>query len=253
LRRLGLQAIHGSPVERVVFSGRMESGCGEAEFFRVVAEPTPHTHGVFTAVWRELGGRFEGKVREGAVPADARLLQRLVSPTLGDIVRSINKHSNNVMTRMLLLTLGAEGGAPGTTAKGVARVRLWLAQRGLDFPEMILDNGAGLSREERISARHLGQVMLAGYRSPYMPEFMSSLPVSGEDGTMQRRHSGTELDGRTHLKTGTINGVRAMAGYLLDQRGRRVVVVSLHNDPRLNSAVGERVQDAILRWAYARP
>ncbi len=253
LRRVGLQAIHGRPMDKVMFSGRMDGGCGEAEFFRVVAEPTRYTHGVFTSVWRELGGRFEGDVREGQVPADARLLQRVSSSTLGDIVRSINKHSNNVMTRMLLLTLGAEGGGPGTTEKGVARVRQWLATHGLSFPEMVLENGSGLSREERISARHLGQVMLLGYRSRFMPEFMSSLPVSGEDGTMQRRHSGTELDGRTHLKTGTINGVRAMAGYLQDNRGRRVVVVSLHNDPRVNSFAGEKVQDAILRWAYNRP
>jgi len=218
-----------------------------------VAEPVRHTHGAFTAVWRELGGRFDGDVREDKVPSDARLLHRMSSPTLGDIVRSINKHSNNLMTRMLLLTLGTDGDTPGTTARGIARVRQWLAQRGLDFPELVLDNGSGLSREERISARHLGEVMLAGYRSPFMPEFMSSLPISGEDGSMQRRHGGSELAGQAHLKTGTINGVRAMTGYLLDKRGRRVVVVSLHNDPRVNSFAGEKVQDAILRWAYARP
>ncbi|MEK6550816.1 MAG: D-alanyl-D-alanine carboxypeptidase/D-alanyl-D-alanine-endopeptidase [Pseudomonadota bacterium] len=252
-RRVALQVLPGQAMDKMVFSGRMDGACGEAEFFRVVAEPVRHTHGVFTALWRELGGRFDGDVREGRVPEDARLLHRMSSPMLGDIVRSINKHSNNLMTRMLLLTLGTEGDTPGTTARGIARVRQWLTQSGMNFPELVLDNGAGLSREERISARHLGEVMLAGYRSPFMPEFMSSLPVSGEDGTMQRRHAGTALEGRTHLKTGTINSVRAMAGYLQDRRGRRVVVVSLHNDPRVNSLAGERVQDAILRWAYERP
>jgi D-alanyl-D-alanine carboxypeptidase/D-alanyl-D-alanine-endopeptidase (penicillin-binding protein 4) len=253
-RRLGMQLVptDGQNKERVVFSGRYDANCGEYEVFRAVTADAAHyTHGVFAALWREQSGRFDGGVREAALPQDARLLQRATSPALADAIRSVNKYSNNVMTRMLLLTLGAEKhSVPGTVEKGTEVVKNWLASRRLDFPELVLANGSGLSREERLSARHLGELLLAGYAGPYMPEFLSSLPISAMDGTLQRRFGGGPLEGRLHLKTGSLDGVRSMAGYLLDRQGRRVVVVSLHNDARLHTANGEQVQDALLRWAY---
>jgi D-alanyl-D-alanine carboxypeptidase/D-alanyl-D-alanine-endopeptidase (penicillin-binding protein 4) len=252
LRRLGMQVIPGLP-ERVVFSGRYDAACGEHEIFRVIAEPTRYIHGVFQRLWREQGGRFDGGVREASVPQGARLLYTADSPPLADVVRSVNKFSNNVMTRQLLLTLGARVSAPGTEDKGVAEIRRWLAVRGLVLPELVLDNGSGLSRDERITARSLGRLLAAGYESPYMPEFLSSLPISAVDGTLKRRFGGTPLEGRVHLKTGSLDGVRSMAGYLLDLRGRRVIVVALHNDPRVYTANGEQVQDALLQWAFGMP
>jgi D-alanyl-D-alanine carboxypeptidase/D-alanyl-D-alanine-endopeptidase (penicillin-binding protein 4) len=253
-RHLGMQLVpsDNQRKERVVFSGRYDASCGEYEVFRAVTpDPAHYTHGVFTALWREQGGHFDGAVREAPLPGDARLLQRVTSPTLADTIRSVNKYSNNVMTRMLLLTLGAEKhSVPGTVAKGTEVVKRWLSSRRLDFPELVLANGSGLSREERLTARHMGQLLLAGYASPYMPEFLSSLPISAMDGTLQRRFGGGSLEGRLHLKTGSLDGVRTMAGYLLDRQGRRVVVVTLHNDARLHTANGEQVQDALLRWVY---
>ena len=170
------------------------------------------------------------------------------------MIRSINKYSNNVMTRQLLLTMGAElDTPPGTEDKGIRVVRDWLQQSSLDFPELVLENGAGLSRDERISARHLGELLLAAYYSPYMPEFMSSLPVLAMDGTLKRRMGGSDLAGRAHLKTGSLDDVRAQAGIMLDQQGRRMVVVALHNAPRAENYAGEAVQNALLRWVYERP
>lgn len=237
---------------RLVFDGRYETDCGERELFRVYTEGPAYVHGVFSALWAEQGGALHGAAREGVTPAEARLLHTWYSPPLAEIIRSINKYSNNVMTRQLVLTLGAERyGAPGTTAKGIQVVREWLTRRGLDFPELVLDNGAGLSREERISARHLGQVLLAGYRGPYMPEFISALPISGIDGTLKRRFGGA-LASRMHLKTGSLAGVRTLAGYVLDAAGRRVVVVYLHNHPRANADAGEAVQEALLDWIHGR-
>jgi D-alanyl-D-alanine carboxypeptidase/D-alanyl-D-alanine-endopeptidase (penicillin-binding protein 4) len=253
-RHLGMQLAptNSQRIERVVFSGRYDASCGEYEVFRAVTPDAAHyTHGVFAALWREQGGRFDGGVREAPLPEGVRLLQRATSPPLADAIRSVNKYSNNVMTRMLLLTLGAEKhSVPGTVEKGAEVVKRWLASRRLEFPELVLANGSGLSREERLSARHLGELLLAGYASPYMPEFLSSLPISAMDGTLQRRFGGGPLEGRLHLKTGSLDGVRTLAGYLLDRHGRRVVVVSLHNDNRLHTANGEQVQDALLRWVY---
>lgn len=237
---------------RLVFDGKYQADCGERELFRVFDDGPGYVHGVFNALWREQGGTIAGGVREDAVPADAQPFYTWYSPPLADVIRSINKYSNNVMTRQLLLTLGAERhGAPGTTEKGARVVHAWLERQGMNFPELVLDNGAGLSREARISARHLAQVLLAAYRSAYMPEYISALPVSALDGTLKNRFGGT-LAGRLHLKTGSLNGVRSLAGYMLNAAGRRVIVVYLHNHPRANTDAAEAVQRELLEWIYSQ-
>ena len=253
-RRLGMKLRHEKDRTRVIFSGTYDAGCGDNELFRVVSEPAPYILGLFRSLWTELGGRFEGDVREATVPAEATLFHVAYSPPLADIIRSINKFSNNVMARQLLLTLGAEkAGAPGTTDKGIQAVSEWLKRRNLIFPELVLENGAGLSREETISARHLGQVLLAGWRSPYMPEYISSLPLAAMDGTLRRRFNDAALEGQMHLKTGSLRDVRSVAGYVLDRAGRRVAVVCLHNHARADTAAGEAVQEAVLKWVHERP
>lgn len=253
-RRLDMKVRHEKNRTRVIFSGTYDTACGDNELFRVVSEPAPYILGLFRSLWTELGGRFEGSVREAAVPAEASLLHTAWSPPLADIIRSVNKYSNNVMARQLLLTLGAEqAGVPGTTDKGIEAIQEWLKRRQLSFPELVLENGAGLSREETITARHLGQVLLTGWRSPYMPEFISSLPLAAMDGTLRRRFNGAGLEGRMHLKTGLLRDVRSVAGYVLDRAGRRMAVVCLHNHARADSAAGEAVQEAVLQWIYERP
>ncbi len=253
-RALDMQVLRKPVRDQIVFTGSYDVDCGENEIFRVVTEPAQYIHGIFKSIWSELGGRFEGGVRSGSVPAGATLVHTGHSPPLSDIVRSANKYSNNVMTRQLLLTLGAEGDTPpGTEEKGIKVVRAWLADNHLDFPELVLENGAGLSREERISARHLGELLLTAYYSPVMPEFLSSLPVLAKDGTLKRRLGESEFAGRAHLKTGSLDDVRAQAGILLDRQGRRMVVVSLQNTRRAEGYGGEAVQNALLRWVYERP
>ncbi len=253
-RNLSMQLQNKGNETKVVFSGTYDAACGDNELFRVVSEPLPFIHGMFKTLWLELGGGFVGTARDGVVPENAARLYTADSPPLADIVRSINKYSNNVMARQMMLTLGAERlGPPGTTEKGAQAVRDWLKRRDLSFPELALENGAGLSRNEWISARHLGEVLLTAYRSPSMPEFMSSLPIAAMDGTLRKRFGGSELEGRLHLKTGSLDDVRSIAGYLLDRRGRRMAVVCLHNHVHADSAAGEAVQDALLRWVYERP
>ncbi|HEY5682204.1 MAG TPA: D-alanyl-D-alanine carboxypeptidase/D-alanyl-D-alanine-endopeptidase [Sulfuricaulis sp.] len=253
-RALGLKLRHEADSTWVVFSGRYDADCGSHELFRVVSEPAPYILGLFRTLWTQLGGRFQGGVRERTVPAGASLYYTAWSPPLGDIIRSVNKFSNNVMARQMLLTLGAEqAGAPGTTEKGIQAVREWLKRRNLIFPELVLENGAGLSRTETITARHLAQVLLAGWHSPYMPEYISSLAVAAMDGTLRRRFSDAEFEGQMHLKTGSLRDVRSVGGYVLDRAGRRVVVVCLHNHPMADSPAGERVQEAVLKWVHERP
>jgi len=251
---VGMRNVEKAGRQTVAVSGDYAATCGEREMFRVVADRLPYIHGVFKTAWTEMGGQFSGGVREAPVPGNARLLASIASPPLADIIRSVNKYSNNVMTRQLLLTLGAqEGTPPGTVEKGIAALRAWMKKRALDFPELVLENGTGLSRREVISARHLGELLLVAYASPVMPEFMSSLPVSALDGTLRYRFQGTPLAGRAHLKTGSINGVHSIAGYVVDRLDRRVVVVILHNHPQGEASAADAFQDAVIDWVYRRP
>lgn len=253
-RRIKIRVDQTADDADVYFSGRYTESCKTRELFRVVNDPARHVFGVFKTLWAEQGGRFSGDLREEMLPADARLLYTAYSPPLGNVVRSINKYSNNIMARQLLLTLGAEVvGPPGNTAKGLQVVQLWLERRNLRFPELVLENGTGLSRQARLSAAHLGELLLWAYNSPNMPEFVSSLPISGVDGTLQGHYTNSDLKGRLHAKTGTIDNVRALAGYLLDAKGRRVVLVYLQNQPGAHLRSGERVQDAFVVWLYRRP
>lgn len=231
---------------RLALTGTYSAACGEKVWNVAVL---PHDHyvlGVFGQLWRELGGRFEGGVRDGAVPPGARPLTFIESPPLADIVRDINKFSNNVMARQLFLALGLEAG--GRPEDAEAALRRWLASRGLDLPELVLENGAGLSRRERLSAGGMARLLAAAWQSPVMPELMSSLPVVAIDGTMKKRLNGNGIAGRAHVKTGYLEGVRAIAGYVLDRQGRRQIVVCFIN--HANAKAAQPALDALLAWVY---
>jgi D-alanyl-D-alanine carboxypeptidase/D-alanyl-D-alanine-endopeptidase (penicillin-binding protein 4) len=240
---------HGASL-RLVLSGSYPSSCGERRWHTAPTDHSLFVLGVFRQLWAELGGSFSGAVRDGPVPPDARLLAVLPSPTLGEVVRDINKYSNNVMARQLFLTLGlAAGHRPATTEDSVTAVQAWLAKRGLTLPGLVLENGSGLSRSERISAADLSRLLLAAWRSAVMPELMSSLPIAANDGTMKKRLLQNGVAGQAHIKTGSLDGVSAIAGYVLDKRGRRWVVVCLVNHP--NAAAAHPAMDALLQWVWA--
>ncbi|MGH8751782.1 MAG: D-alanyl-D-alanine carboxypeptidase/D-alanyl-D-alanine endopeptidase [Burkholderiales bacterium] len=235
---------------RMVLSGPYPLGCGEQAWHVALFSHPQYVYSVFKELWQEAGGVFQGNVREAQTPDEARLIYSAESATLGEAVRDINKWSNNVMARQLFLTLGAETShEPATAELSAQAIKDWLKDKKLNFPELVLENGAGLSRIERISARHLGALLLAAYRSPLMPELMSSLPLAAVDGTMKKRLRDKDLSGRAHIKTGSLEGVKAIAGYVLDHKGRMMVVVCLINHARAGDA--EPLQDALLQWVYA--
>jgi len=227
-----------------VLSGPFAASCGEKVWHVAPISGDRYFLGVFADLWQGMGGRFEGSVREGTVPPDARLLAVTTSPNLAQVVRDINKFSNNVMARQLYLSLSPEGRPENADLA----VRRWLSSRGLDFSELVLENGAGLSRRERLSAAHLARLLGEAWQSPVMPELMSSLPIAAIDGTMKKRLKENGVAGRAHIKTGYLEGVRAIAGYVLDARGRRQIVVCLINHPNARSA--QPAMDALLTWVY---
>jgi D-alanyl-D-alanine carboxypeptidase/D-alanyl-D-alanine-endopeptidase (penicillin-binding protein 4) len=257
-RGIAFNVPEASGHDTVLFDGKFPSGCQEYSFSRTVMAPAQFAFGVFKGLWEELGGSIDGGVRTGLAPQtdesgnEPEPFYVHWSPTLAEVVRSINKYSNNVMTRHLLLTLGARVyGEPGTEEKGRAVIADWLKANKLDLPELVLVNGAGLSRDTRISAASLAALLRYAWSSPYMPEFVASLPLSGMDGTLRRRFDDEPLAGQLHLKTGSMDDVAAIAGYATSRSGRRYVVVDLHNEKDVHRGYGENVQDALLRWVIA--
>jgi D-alanyl-D-alanine carboxypeptidase/D-alanyl-D-alanine-endopeptidase (penicillin-binding protein 4) len=207
---------------------------------------------MFEPLWREVGGSFSGELRDAVVPPGNPPALIWESPPLGEIIRSINKNSNNVMTRQLLYTLGAEAtGPPGTRTNGVAVVREILAARGLDTSSLMLQNGAGLSRDERASMGFLVDLLRAAYRSPYAPEFIASLSLGGLDGTTRGRFGAAEPSQVMHLKTGRLDHVSAVAGYVRAANDKTYVVAVVMNSPDAHRGPGQELEEAVLRYTLA--
>jgi serine-type D-Ala-D-Ala carboxypeptidase/endopeptidase (penicillin-binding protein 4) len=235
--------------QRALFSGQYPASCGEKDLNVALLEPNDHVAGMMRQLWAEVGGTWTGAARAGPVPPGALLLHAMESAALAELVRDTNKFSNNIMARHIYLTLGAESaGPPADSEKAAGAVRAWIAGKKISAPELVLENGSGLSRTERISARNLAAVLQAAWRSPVMPEFIASLPVAAVDGTMRRRLKGEGVAGQAHIKTGLLSDARAMAGYVLDRTGRRHIVVMFVNHPAAHES--QPAFDALLRWVY---
>ena len=239
------------PPPRAMFSGRYPIACGEKELNVALLAPNEQVGGILRELWPEMGGAWTGQVREGEVPAEARLLHTHASAPLSEIVRYVNKYSNNVMARQLYLTLAtASSEPPARPELATEAVRHWLAVKDIQAHELAIENGSGLSRTDRISATSLAAVLQAAWKSAVMPEFVSSLSLVAFDGTMRKRLVGDPIAGQAHIKTGLLSDVRALAGYVLDRKGQRKVVVMLMNHP--NAPEAEAATDELLRWAYDR-
>ena len=234
--------------DSVILQGGYPSECGEREQNLNVMPHTRYVAAVFNAIWQELGGTLKGNTREGTISKDAQLFTTHYSAPLAEIIRDINKYSNNVMARQLFLTLGTAD-PTHTTASiplSVQAMRAWLIEKKLNFPELVLENGAGLSRVERISAQHMAQVLHDAALSPLSAEFTASLPILGVDGSVKKRLKGTPAASHAHLKTGTLETVKTIAGYVKSQSGKEWVIVFLINDP--NAKFGQSAQDALVEW-----
>ncbi len=326
----------------IILEGRMPAGCGEADEYFSLLPQDQYFFAVFSALWKELGGTVQGRLRDGLAPARQVPFARYVSPPLAEVIRDINKFSNNTMARQLFLTLGMagradadsplsagskdeysmpqalvadslqtrqEGGdtaedansslpdasgqdgseisgnlqpsapqqpasgaaaagidapaapaggtpvgtpplrddpAAANVARSIAVVRQWLATQQLHFPELVLDNGAGLSRKERISARHIAELLQRAMSSPFHAELEASLPILGIDGTVKKRFRDSDIAGYAHLKTGTLDSVKSIAGYVRARDGKQWIVVFIVNNG--NAAFAEPAQNALIQW-----
>lgn len=242
--------------------GFFPTKCGERDQYVSLLPHGRYLFAVFSALWQELGGKLTGVLQEGGTPFGATLFATHYSAPLSVQIRNVNKYSNNVMARQLFLTLslGANGARtdedttgvepnitmPASSERSEQVVREWLTRKGLHFPELVLENGAGLSRRECISAQHMAMLLQAAERSALQPEFETSLPIIGVDGTLKRRLAHHAAAGHAHLKTGTLEGVKTIAGYVHGQSGKQWLLVFFINHP--NAAAGQAAQDALVEW-----
>ncbi len=239
---------------RLVLSGSLPAACGPRTWSAAPLPPAAFGAALVGSLWREVGGRLGGTVRAGPTPPEATELFGDDSPSLAEVVRDMNKWSSNVIARQLLATLGmvaapAPADADDMVASGARVARDMLSSARIDTTGLVIENGSGLSRIERIRASSLGALLLTAWQRPWMPEYIAALPVAGLDGTARGRLHNSPASGHAHIKTGTLNGVRAMAGYLLDRQGRRHALVMMVNHPE--AAHSGAAQDALIEWLWA--
>jgi len=240
----------------VTFNGDFSPECGERYLELSVFDDDQYAFYTFKKLWLELGGKFSGQLKIQDKPVSALKVLEQLSEPLGSVVRDINKWSNNLMARQLLLTIAAEKTSlPATEASGAVAIKAWLASKtfngsALNFDELVVENGSGLSRTERISAEHLSQMLVSAYNSPVMPEFMSSLPILSLDGTVMKRLKDSRVSAHAHLKTGSLDGVSSIAGYVLDIENKRHVLVMMVNHAKAGAS--KAAQDALIEWAYSQ-
>ncbi len=237
----------------VTFDGVFSKRCGERYLELSLFDDERYAYFMFKKLWRELGGVFKGDVRsQHEMPLQVVKLTVQGSQPLANIVRDVNKWSNNVMARQILLTIAAkQHQQPASEVRGMLAVKTWMEDNGRNADNWVIENGSGLSRIERLTARGLGEMLVDAYHSPTMPELISSLPILSLDGTLMRRLRNTPVSARAHMKTGSINGVKAIAGYVLDAKNRRNVVVMIVNHAKASAS--KKAQDALIEWVYEQP
>ena len=243
--RSSLRADWSDPT-RIRFAGTYPAVCGEKMWPIAYAAPQQFAARALAGMWQQLGGQLSGQVRDGTVPANLTPLFSVESASLAETIRDINKFSNNVMAQQVFLTLSQQQRGVGSfEASREVMQRWWRERVGGDVPTF--DNGSGLSREERISAQSLARLLQVVWATPYMSELMSSLPVTGLDGTMKR----SKAQASAHLKTGSLRDVAGVAGYVDSASGKRWVVVAVLHHP--NAHAGRPALDALIDWAGNQP
>ena len=247
----GLTVSDSAPIT-VRLAGLYSASCGEQSTYAAVLDHRAFIFALFKSTWLGLGGTISGTYKSGA--ASAREWSVWRSPrTLTDITKDINKFSNNVMTRHLLYQMGIDTSKTNVKSsvsveRGRANVLRLLKSQGLDLPELVLENGSGLSRLERISTRSLAKLLITAADSPLADVYRESFPVVGVDGTMSRRLPNSGVVGNAWIKTGSINQVSAIAGYVFAKSGKRYAIAMLANGAGANAM--HAVQDQLLLWVY---
>jgi serine-type D-Ala-D-Ala carboxypeptidase/endopeptidase (penicillin-binding protein 4) len=252
-RGVSFDAPDANDPKTLLVSGVFPASCGTFSISRAIMTAPQYAYGTFRTLWTQSGGAIDGAMRVATLSSQAKLLYEHDSLPLSEVIRLVNKYSNNVMARHLLLTLGAEKfGPPASVESGRNAVRAWLVNRRINMAGFVLDNGSGLSRAERVTARGLGEMLDTAWHSPFMPEFAASLPLAATDGTLRNRFKSPGMQGRIRLKTGHLDDVSALAGFVNAASGKTYVVVIFINHPGAQTGIGEVIQAELIRWIFGQ-
>lgn len=234
-------------------NGELPKGCRTAAYLSLMPHEQ-YTASLIRSLLSDMGITIAGKDRLAETPEDARLMLTMTSPDLVSMVRDINKWSSNVMARQLLLSIGAEhrkDEEQDDRLAGIRTITEWLENKGVNTAGLVIENGAGLTREGRITARQGAQILQHAWNSPFSADLMASLPLIAMDGTMARRLRNSGLDGQGRIKTGYLENVRSIAGYTRDDTDTTWAIVGMvNNDPAWN---GQAVLDRIIYSLHHRP
>ena len=233
----------------IYFTGTLSSHCSQRKYTIVISKAVNMVNGSFRKIWTtEMGGSIDGKkLKVAKTPNNAHLVSSIKGKAVKDILPLVNKKSNNVMARQLFLSIAAKAGTPATLKKGANKIRQWYLSRGLDFSKLQIENGSGLSRTGKVSARHIGELLLDAYKSPNKNHLLKSLPIMGVDGTLKRRMRDTVAANNSFMKTGTLRDSRAIAGYVKAKNGKTYVVAILHNGSNAKRKV-LTVHNKLIEW-----
>ncbi|HTN35087.1 MAG TPA: D-alanyl-D-alanine carboxypeptidase/D-alanyl-D-alanine-endopeptidase [Marinobacter sp.] len=234
-------------------TGQLPKGCRTTTYMSLLPHDQ-YSASLIRSLLAETGVTITGISATGTTPEGAKLVLKTTSPDLVTMVRDINKWSSNVMARQMLLTIGAEGRLDSEKDDRVAGIREiyeWLEKKGINTAGMVIDNGAGLSRHSRITARQGAELLRQAWDSPFASDLMASMPIIAMDGTMARRLTNIGMDGAGRIKTGYLEDVRSIAGFTRDEHNTTWAVVGMvNNDPAWN---GQAVLDRILYSLHFRP
>jgi D-alanyl-D-alanine carboxypeptidase/D-alanyl-D-alanine-endopeptidase (penicillin-binding protein 4) len=230
---------------RFTLRGVVPAESGARRYYRSVGDPTAYFTGAFASLCKQQGIKVGGHYIDGSTPEDATLLLRQSSPSLGVILQTVDKHSNNFMAEIVLKAMGAAAhGAPGTTEKGLEVVRGYLEELGLDLEGTALVNGSGLTREGGVRPELLTAVLLDMHEDREVgAEFRAALAIGGLDGTLRSRFAEEEQVGRVRGKTGSLNGVHCLTGYVDGADGEVYAFAFLVNDIRGPLSRARRLHD----------
>jgi D-alanyl-D-alanine carboxypeptidase/D-alanyl-D-alanine-endopeptidase (penicillin-binding protein 4) len=243
--RTGLKADFQQALS-IGFAGTYPLSCGEKTWPVAYSDPLQFASRAVGGMWLQLGGQLSGSVRDGSVPSGAKPVLTHESATLAELVRDINKFSNNVMADQVFLTLGAQKRGNGNANTASDTVNTWWRERLPLAEPPLLDKGSGLSRDARITAQSMAYLLQWAWGQGFMPELMASLPITGLDGTLKRSKSSA----MAHLKTGSLRDVMGIAGYVDAAQGQRFVLVAMVNHANANQA--RPVMDALIDWTAGK-
>ncbi len=237
----------------VTFEGTFPESCDARVFSIVTLDKNEYLESVFRALWERDGRTWSGHVVEGEIPAGAVKVMTRASQPLREVIALANKWSNNQIARTLFLSTSAaasgRNGAPYDLPTSRTMVMRYLESVGVNTKGWVLDNGSGLSRISRVTADGMTTMLLAGWKSPYMSEYMSSLPISGIDGTMRKRKTATSY---AHIKTGYLDNVRAIGGYVQTESGHRYAVYAQVEGGK-TVWQGIPFLDRVIGWVHDQP